>query len=759
MAPFLRIASELAFTMSLRRTLARLPALFAAVLAAAGAGAQGRDPARAPVPQPRQRIALVLSGGGARGGAHIGVIKALQELRVPIDAIAGTSIGAIVGGFYVSGMTVQDMQNLVESLEWEDAFLNVTPRKLKSFRRKRDDYTFLVNQKPGLNGGQFQLPAGLVQGQVFDMVISRETLRASQAESFDDLALPFRAVATDLATGRPVVLSSGDLALSLRASMSIPAALTPVEIDGHLLVDGGVSMNLPIEVAQKMGADVIIAIDVSSPLQTRETLKSVVDVTTQLTNLLGRASLDEELKKLKPDDVLIVPSFAPDFSSIDFARMREAIQAGYDAVMDHRVELARFALTEDQYADYVQNMRDPRMRELPVIDFVKIQNNSKIADSVIETRLEDIKLGQQLNVDEVEKAVNKVYGLEYYQNVRYGLTTEEGKTGLDVQLDKRSWGPNYLQLGVEYSSAGDEDALFGFAASYLSTALNPAGGEWRATFVIGDQPEFLMDLYQPFGRKGLYFYAPSLSFSSTIINVWKGDLRVTEAENREADLEFGVGREMPSWGEYRFGVRRGTGETKLRVGDPTAIGDPDFDRGELFGRFEADTLDNVSFPHYGTVARMEWRGSRTGLGSDNDFDQMLFSVVHANTWGRHTLLTTFRYDTTMSGEAPLNRLFTMGGFFDLGGLQHDQLSGPYASRIGASYYRRIGHLALFPAFAGVGLELGNVWQKRSEISTHNAILGGSLWAGVQTPVGPVYVGYGHAEGGESAFYVYLGRVF
>jgi NTE family protein len=759
MALFPRIASELASTMSFRRTLARLMAFFAALIVAAGAGAQGQDPARAPVPQPRQRIALVLSGGGARGGAHIGVIKALQELRVPIDAIAGTSIGAIVGGFYVSGMTVQDMQNLVESLEWEDAFLNVTPRKLKSFRRKRDDYTFLVNQKPGLNGGQFQLPAGLVQGQVFDMVISRETLRASQVKSFDDLALPFRAVATDLATGRPVVLGSGDLARSLRASMSIPAALTPVEIDGRLLVDGGVSMNLPIEVAQQMGADVIIAVDVSSPLQTRETLKSVVDVTTQLTNLLGRASLDEQLKKLKPNDVLIVPPFAPDFSAINFTHMHEAIETGYNAVMEHRVELSRYALDEDRYAAYVQNMRDPRMRELPKIDFIKIDNNSAIADSVIETRLADIKLGQQLDVDNVERAVNKVYGLEYYQNVRYKLTTQDGDTGLDVELDKRSWGPNYLQLGVEYSSGGDVDALFGLAASYLSTAINPAGGEWRATFEVGDEPQFLLDMYQPFGKKGLYFFAPALNFQSTIINVWNGDQRVTEAENREGDLEFGVGREMPSWGEYRFGLLRGGGETKLRVGDPSTITEPKFERGEFFARFEVDTLDNVSFPHTGTVARSEWRGSRQRLGSDDDFNQLLFSVVHANTWGRHTLVTSFRYDTTTSGEAPLNRLFTIGGFLDLSGLSHNQFAGQEASRVGAVYYRRIGDLALFPAYAGVSLEFGNVWDNRAAISTHEAILGGSLWAGVQTPIGPAYVAYGHAEGGHSAFYVYLGRVF
>src|SRR5499427_1322174 len=295
-----------------RRTLARLLVPITALIVAAGANGQAPSTSE-PVPQPRQKIGLVLSGGGARGGAHIGVLKALQELRVPIDRIAGTSIGAIVGGFYVSGMTVQDEQTLVESLEWEDAFLNVTPRQLKSFRRKRDDYTFLVNQKPGLNGGQFQLPAGLVQGQVFDMVISRETLRASQSKSFDDLAMPFRAIATDLATGRPVVLGSGDLALSLRASMSIPAALTPVTMDGQLLVDGGVSMNLPVDVAKQMGADVVIAVDVTSPLATRETLKSIVDVTSQLTNLLGRGSVEEQIKKLGPQDVLITPTFAADF--------------------------------------------------------------------------------------------------------------------------------------------------------------------------------------------------------------------------------------------------------------------------------------------------------------------------------------------------------------------------------------------------------------------------------------------------------------
>jgi NTE family protein len=412
------------------------------VLLALGAAVRAQDsaPAAATAMPPRPSIGLALSGGGARGGAHIGVLKALEELRVPIDYLAGTSIGAVVGGFHVSGMSVDDLERLVESLEWQSAFLNVMPRQLKSFRRKRDDDLFLVDQKPGLNDGEFELPAGLVQGQVIDMILSRETLRASQVTDFDQLAIPFRAVAGDISTGEAVVLRSGSLARALRASMSIPAALSPIEIDGRLLVDGGIAMNLPVEVARDMGADVIIAVDISAALRPRETLRSVVDITDQLTNLLTRNGTDEQRRQLGPQDVLLEPQFSEDLSSVSFARMRETIQAGYDTVMQRRAELERFALGEAEYAAHLAGRSDPRMRELPVVEFVRLENHAPIADSVVETRLSDIEIGATLDVDAVERAMNRVYGLEYYQNVRYGLVAENGSTGLEVELDERSWG-------------------------------------------------------------------------------------------------------------------------------------------------------------------------------------------------------------------------------------------------------------------------------------------------------------------------------
>jgi NTE family protein len=746
------------FSVMSRRLPYRMLLLLALCLRATTAFAQQPEPAAAAPARPA--VGLVLSGGGARGGAHIGVLKALEELRVPIDVVAGTSIGAAVGGFYVSGMSVAELEQLVESLEWETAFLNVTPRRLKSFRRKRDDDLFLVDQKPGLNDGEFELPVGLVQGQVIDMIISRETLRASQVQSFDQLAIPFRAVAGDLVTGEAVVLSSGSLARAIRASMSIPAALSPIEIDGRLLVDGGIAMNLPVDVARAMGAEIIIAIDISSELLGRDTLRSVLDVTSQLTNLLTRNGTLQQREKLTESDLLLIPTFGEELTSVDFGRMRETIQAGYDAVMQRRADFERLALTDEQYEAHLAARRDPRMRDLPVVEFVRLDNRGPVADSVVEARLGAIELGEPLDVDAVERAMNTVYGLDYYQNVRYGLVTENGQTGIELSLDERAWGPNYLQLGMEYSSANDSDALFGLAASYLSTAINPLGGEWRATVVIGDEPALIADLHQPFGAKGLYFYAPSLNFESNQFNIYNDDQRVTEAQLREATLEFAVGRELPTWGEYRFGVRAATGHFDLRVGDPTLISEDDFRRGEFFGRFSIDTADSVSFPREGSIASIEWRASRQELlAADADFDQLLLSASHAKTWGRHTVLTTLRYDATISGEAADSRLFRMGGFFDISGINRNQLSGQYATRLGASYYRRIGDLALFPAFAGISLELGNVWESREDISARDSILGGSFWAGVSTPVGPIYVGYGRAEGGEDAFYVSLGRVF
>ncbi len=724
-------------------------------------------PANPPVSTPvlergvRPRVGLVLSGGGARGGAHLGVLKALEEMRIPVDYVAGTSIGAAIGGLYASGMTSAELDEFLNSIDWSAAFTNSTPRRLNSFRRKRDDDLFLVSQRPGLNAGELSLPQGVVQGQVIDTIMSRVTLPSASVRDFDALPIPFRAVAGDLETGQAVVLGAGDLGPAIRASMTIPAALAPIEIDGRLLVDGGIAMNLPVEIAQGMGADVIIAVDISEDLLTRDELGSVVDVTSQLSSILTRRGTDLQRQRLSDDDILIRPDFTDEQTALDFGRITETIDVGYQAAMANRARLQALSLTPNEYRRHAaERGADSRALPAPTIDFVSLGNDSALADSVLQERLREIVIGEPLDVDGLETSLNRLYGLQLFQNIRYRIVEQDERTGLELDFNERSWGPNYLQLGVQYSSATDQDATFGLAASYLRTAINALNGEFRATLGLGDEPSFLTDLYQPVGPRGLFFVSPSLAISSTRLNLFQDNTLAAEVRVRESTLEIGAGRELLDWGELRGGFRTGYGDAELVVGDASLVPFEDFRSGEIFARFSVDTFDHIAFPRRGVLSTIEWRGSRTGtLAADDRFDQLRIDSSVARSWGRHTMLGTFRYDTTISGTTPLYRIFRAGGLFDISGLNTNQLAGQHVLRVGAAYYRRIGDLALFPAFAGVSLEMGNAWDSRDSISAGNAILGGSLWAGVDTPVGPIYLAWGVAEGGQDAFYAVLGRAF
>jgi NTE family protein len=428
--------------------------------------------------------------------------------------------------------------------------------------------------------------------------------------------------------------------------------------------------------------------------------------------------------------------------------------------MANRELFAPYQLSPEQYAAYRATLRDPRTTARPVIEFVRIGETSPLARSVIDARIGDVVLGEPLDPDAVETALNRVYGLGIHQNVRYELAEDGGRHGLGLDFRERSWGPSYAQLGIRYASASDEDARFGLAVSYLRTGINPLGGEWRSIFQLGDDPAFSTDLYQPLGPKALTFVNPALELSSNQLNIFADSELAAEVKLRSATFELGLGRELMDWAEVRGGFRVGAGDTRFRVGDPAAVPFDSFHRGELFSRFSVDTLDNISFPREGTFATIEWRGSSTGaLGADDNYDQLLTSVAYARSWGRHTLLTTLRHDATVSGRTPVYGLFRLGGFRDLSGFNSGELTGQNATRVGASYYRRIGDLALFPAFVGFSAEVGNVWERRSEISLAGAIWGGAIWAGVDTPAGPVFLAYGRSESGSTAFYVSLGRLF
>jgi NTE family protein len=703
----------------------------------------------------RPRIGLVLGGGGARGAAHVGVLKVLEELRVPVDYVVGTSMGSIVGGLYASGMSPEEIESQMRALDWDDLFQDYPPRQDRSFRRKRDDDTYAFKLKPGFSDGKVKLPLAYIHGQKFDLQLNRLTLPVAEIGNFDRLAIPYRAVAADLETGEEVVLGSGSLARSIRASMAVPGAFDPVEIEGRLLVDGGIANNVPVSVARDMGAEVLIVVDVGSGLYKREDIHSALDVTVQLTNFLFTLNTRKQLASLAARDVLIRPPLG-DIGGGSFDRVGEAIPVGERAAREMAQALSRYSLSPEDYARHVAS-RGRGQPGAQVIDFVRIDNRSRVSDAVIAEHI-SAKPGQALDEAKLQEDIGQIYGLEIFESVQYELVKEGGKTGLVVSAREKSWGPGYIQMGLSYSDDLGGHSTFNIGALYTLTEINKLNGEWRLGGQLGDEPSIFTDIYQPLDPLGRYFVSAKLGYLTRLVDVFDDDGdRRARYKLAGYDVELGAGRNLGTWGEIRLGYVREGGTAEVDIGEPAP--DFDFDTGYVFLALTDDKLDNLYFPRSGHFGRVEWRASREGFGADTDFDQILFTYNHAFSWGRNTLIGGLRWSTTLDDDAPIQSLFQAGGFLRLSGLQQDQLSGQHFGLGRLIYMRRIGDVQFLPSYVGGSLELGNVWQDTHDISFSDTIFAGSVFFGSDTPIGPFYVGYGRSDTGEGSLYIFLGPLF
>ena len=704
----------------------------------------------------RPKIGLALSGGGARGAAHIGVLRVLEENNVPIDYIAGTSMGAIVGGLYAAGMDTDTIEAELAAIDWDDIFHDLPPRTEKSFRRKRDDDLNLVRAKPGFSDGKLKLPRGLIRGQKVDVTFSRLALPVAAIEDFDDLMIPFRAVAADIATGEEVVIGSGNLGMAIRASMSIPAVFTPAEIYGRLLVDGGIVNNLPVSVVRDMGADIVIAIDISTPLASKEEIDSVLLITSQLTGLMTRGNVEEQIATLTEKDVFIVPDLG-DVSTTDFREFAQAIPPGRAAAMDKIEELRTLSLPDADYQAYLASLIHPGT-QMPVIDRIRLENNTRLSDDYIQSRIFATHTGAPLDLPTLERDLGQVYGLELFENVRYDVSAVGDETVLDIQVNERSWGPSYLQFGFEYNSNGEGENLFNSAVTYLKTGINPSGGEWRTGLQFGTEWALGTEFHQPFGPKLRYFVNPLIAYQQRIFNSVEGSDVTASVRVSDVRAEISAGREFGTWGEARIGIRYADGEAERTIGDPSLTDFP-FKQGESFIRFSVDEFDDFNIPQNGAILKAELLQSREGLGADVEFDQLLTQGAVAFTRNRNTLLASGTYNATISGTAPLQNQFSLGGFGRLSGFTSRELTGQHAVIAVLAYYRRLNDSPRLPIYAGITFESGNVWENRSDISLDDTIQAGSLFLAANTILGPVYLAYGRAEGNIDAVHFFLGRPF
>ncbi len=706
-------------------------------------------------PGERPRIGLALSGGGARGGAHIGVLKALEELNIPIDYIAGTSMGAIVGAYYAAGYSPAEIADIVDSTNWVGAFSDSPDRSDTTMRKKELDSTFLIPYRVGFNKGSVQFALGVIEGQHLDQIFRRALAPVKYVTDFDQLGIPFRAVATDLVTGEEVVLSRGSLPTAVRASMSVPGVFAPVTLDGKILVDGGMANNLPVNVVRAMGADIVIAVDISSPLLKREDLDSMLTVTEQLTNFLTRKNTEQQIASLGPDDILLVPKLEG-FSSADFMNILNVVDAGYDEVVLNEAAIRPLASPQAGPRHW-QQARTDSSNEAFVVQFVEINNQSVLNDEIIRSRL-DVELGQELDARKLEKSIDRVYSLDVFQSVTYDMVRREnGETGLEINAYPRQWGPNYLQFGLEISNVFSGSSAFRMGLSYTRNALNSLAGELRADLVVGREDRLEIDFYQPVDKRARWFVEPRVYWARNAFNLFDDEQYLAQLDITGPGFSVGVGHNFDTNNLLRLDYEYFRGDADVVIGDPGFLLDDNVRIGELLLTYRHDDQDSLWFPTRGWLATLGYRYAREDLGAASDYEQALLSTSYAWTFGRNSLLFNTQLGYSFHDNAPIERWFELGGFGRLSGLVPDQLAGPQLGLAALSWYRRLNEIDIFPAYAGISLEAGNVWQSKSAVSLGSLRYSGSLFIGADTPIGPVYLAYGHSDSGENTVYLYLGN--
>ena len=704
----------------------------------------------------KPKVGLVLSGGAARGLAHVGVLKALEEQGIHIDAIAGTSMGAVIGGLYASGYKIDELEKLALGIDWKEALSDAPEREDVPFRRKQDDRDFLVKQKLSFrDDGSLGLPLGVIQGQNLALLLESLLAHSSDIRDFDKLPIPFRAVATDIVNGEKVVFRKGHLPQVIRASMSIPAVFAPVEINGQLLVDGGMVDNIPVDVAREMGVDIVIVVDIGTPLRGRKELNTVFDILNQSITLMTRSNSEVQLASLKPDDILIQPVLAS-YGTTDFGRSADIINAGYRATQILEKRLASLRQTPDASLAAARTGEE----RTPVITAIKIENDSKIGDSVIRYYIRQ-PIGEPLDLGRLQRDMGTLYGLDYFDQVQYRVVHKGKERTLVISARGKRSGTDYLRLGLNLSDDMRGDSAFNLGASYRINGINTLGAEWLTRVQIGDKQELYSEFYQPLDAGSRYFVAPYINARSQNVEAILDNDPIAEYRLERYGFGLNLGRQIGNSGEIRLGIGEAWGEANVRIGEQD-LPSTSFNEGFYDIKYSFDSLDNVYFPHSGEDIALSVRQFEPGIGSDERYRQWEFKLDKALSSGPDTWILGGRYGRTLDKANVVTSSFLLGGARQLSGFREDAISGQNISLMRAVYYRRLtprSYLPFdFPLYAGASLERGRAWNNDNEFDS-GYINAASVFIGFDTPLGPLNFSYGFNDDDEKALYLNLGQTF
>ena len=729
-----------------------------------GCCAVAQTPKAAPrAPEAPPTLGLVLSGGGARGLAHIGVLKVLERERIPVVAVAGTSMGAIVGGLYATGMSPAELETALLALDWAEVFARRVDRPHLPLRQKEEDYNFSGALEMGVRDGELRAPQGTVSSRGLEVMLRRLTLPVRHIDQFADLPTPFRAVATDMESGEVRVLTQGDLAQAMRASMSVPALFAPIEWGDRLLGDGGLVNNLPVDVARAMGAQRVIAVNVGTPLSPRKSLTSLVGVTSQMVNILTEQNVKRSLASLWDDDLLITPDLSA-FGSADFEQAAAIVRAGELAAEAALPRLRAMAVSAPVYAAW-QAQRLNMNLPPPRLVGIRFEGSTLTRGERYQAQLTS-QVGDPFDSDKAARDARLLAASGDYARVDFRLEPSPVGDILVFELEDKPWGPNYLRVGLDLSTDMAGNSHFNLRLSHNRHWLNRLGGEWRNQLTLGRTPRLFSELYQPLthraGTPSDWFvsaWGEALNRPQSLFDPDGNEL--AQLRRRSLTTGLDVGQPWGRHGELRLGLwqqdwrwQAGLAPSTL---DPTEFGITQRISG-LRGLAQVDVLDDANFPRRGWRGRASvfWGEQRS---TDAQVIRLEVDTSRAQSWRQHTLNLQFRAAAARQGRELLGGTYTLGGFGQLSGLRKDQLSGNALLLGRVSWYLSLTDAPVFTRgwFLGGSLEAGNTWLDARQLSFKGLRWAGSAFVGADTGVGPLYLAVGSAQRGGTALYVFIGR--
>jgi len=537
--------------------------------------------------------------------------------------------------------------------------------------------------------------------------------------------------------------------------MAVPGAIAPVEIDGRLLVDGGIANNLPIDVVRKLCADVVIAVNISTPPLKRDEITSVLSVTAQLLNLLGKQTVDRQLASLGTRDVLIAPELG-DISSGSFERTPEAIDIGEAAARAAAESLKRYSLPPEQY----QALRDKQVaesRELGLVDDVRFGGLRRTNPEVLRSMVRS-EPGKPLSEDEIGEDLRRIYGRGDFESMDYQFLQEADRRVLEIQPREKSWGPDYLRFGLGLLTNFRGDTIVNGLVSYRRSWLNRLGAEWLTELRVGTDSGLSTEYYQPVDERGRWFFAPYAGLGQTTRNLYVGDDRVAKYVSNEGRAGLDAGASFGIWGEARIGALWRRVSAKVDIGS-SLLPDVSEDSSGIRGKFFLDQLDHPWFPRRGYYLDASFYVADQALGSDRDYKKAQVEAIGAASWGSHAFVATVRGGTNLNTDMAPYDTFTLGGPLNLSGYRIDQFSG---ERVAFARILYFNHAVKLPkllgsgVYAGGSLEAGQVKEQLNGAPDTGTLVSASVFLAADSFLGPAYFGFGVGQSGRMNIYLVLG---